>query len=71
MSAKELAAVTGFSRTTVYRRLNSLRQGGLIGSQTTIDPDGDHYESFLPDTELILIELEDGFQVVVDPDEES
>ena len=70
-SAKELAEETGYSRTTVYRRLNSLRQAGLIRSRTTIDPGGDHYESFLPDTELILIELEDGFQVVVDPDEEN
>lgn len=68
LSAKELADVTGFSRTTVYRRLNDLRQAGLIVSQTTIDPDGDHYESFTPDTELILIELDDGFRIRVDPD---
>ena len=67
-SAKELAAATGYSRTTVYRRLNSLRQAELIRSRTTIDPNGDHYESFLPDTELILIELENGFQVEVDPE---
>jgi DNA-binding response OmpR family regulator len=68
MSAKELAAVTGYSRTTVYRRLNALRQGDLIESQTTIDPDGDHYESFHPDSELILIELEEGFRIRVDPE---
>lgn len=67
-SAKELAAVTGYSRTTVYRRLNALRQAGLIVSQTTIDPDGDHYESFRPDTELIRIELDDGFRIEVDPE---
>jgi len=68
MSAKELAAVTGYSRTTVYRRLNALRQGELIESQTTIDPDGDHYESFHPDSELILIELDEGFRIRVDPE---
>ncbi len=67
-SAKELAAVTGYSRTTVYRRLNALRQAGLIESRTTIDPDGDHYESFRPDTELIMIELDDGFRIRIDPD---
>ncbi|PSP47816.1 DNA-binding protein [Halobacteriales archaeon QH_7_69_31] len=68
LSAKELAAVTGFSRTTVYRRLNSLRQAGLIESQTTIDPDGDHYESFRADSELIVIDLADGFHIRVDPE---
>jgi DNA-binding NtrC family response regulator len=70
-SAKELAAVTGYSRTTVYRRLNALRQAGLIASQTTIDPDGDHYESFHPDTELIRIELDDGFRIRVDPETDT
>ena len=70
-SASELVEATGLARTTVYRRLNALRQADLIASRTTIDPDGDHYETFAADTELILIELEEGFRVETDPREEK
>ena len=68
-SASELVEATGLARTTVYRRLNALRQADLISSRTTIDPDGDHYETFAADTELVLVELEEGFRVETDPDE--
>ena len=67
-SASELVEATGLARTTVYRRLNALRQADLIASRTTIDPDGDHYETFTVDTKLVLIELEEGFRVQTDPD---
>jgi DNA-binding response OmpR family regulator len=68
-SASELVEATGLARTTVYRRLNALRKADLISSRTTIDPDGDHYETFVADTELVLVELEEGFRVETDPDE--
>ncbi|WP_254837967.1 response regulator [Natronomonas marina] len=67
-SARELAGATGYSRTTVYRRLNALRQAGLITSRTTIDPDGDHYETFVTETDLILVELDDGFRIEMNPE---
>ncbi len=64
MSARALAAATGYSRTTVYRRLNTLRQAGLVASRTTIDPDGDHYETFGAKTERILVEfVDEGIEV--------
>ncbi|TKR24946.1 winged helix-turn-helix domain-containing protein [Natronomonas salsuginis] len=56
-SAREIADVTGYSLPTVYRRLNTLRQAGLIDSRTTIDPGGDHYEAFTTITERITVEL--------------
>ena len=61
-SAREIAEITGYSLPTVYRRLNALRQAGIIDSRTTIDPDGDHYETFTTVTERVTIEL-DGFTV--------
>ena len=69
MNAKELAGATGYSRTTVYRRLNTLRQAGLVASRTTIDPDGDHYETYSAEAERIHVEFVDG-GIEVDPAEE-
>ena len=61
-SAREVSERTGYSLPTIYRRLNTLRQAGLIDSQTTIDPNGDHYEAFSTVTERITVEI-DGFTV--------
>jgi DNA-binding response OmpR family regulator len=61
-SASEVAELTGYSLPTVYRRLNTLRQAGLIESRTQIDPDGDHYETFTTITERITVDL-DGFSI--------
>lgn len=43
MSARELVDVTDMSRVTVYRRLERLRNAGLIESQTVPDPNGHHH----------------------------
>ncbi len=61
-SARDVAELTGYSLPTVYRRLNALRQAGIIESRTQIDPDGDHYETFTTVTEQITVDL-DEFQV--------
>mgnify|MGYP002760383065 CR=1 FL=1 len=61
-SAREVSERTGYSLPTIYRRLNTLRQAGLIESQTTIDPSGDHYETFATAIERITVEM-DGFTV--------
>ena len=61
-SAREVAELTGYSLPTVYRRLNTLRQAGLIESRTQIDPNGDHYEAFTTVAERITVDL-DGFQI--------
>jgi len=67
-SAREVAELTGYSLPTVYRRLNTLRQAGLIDSRTAIDPGGDHYETFETVTERVTVEL-DGFTVTREPPE--
>lgn len=61
-SAREIAEQTGYSLPTVYRRLNALRQAGLIESRTQIDPGGDHYETFRTVTERITVDL-NGFRI--------
>lgn len=61
-SAREVAELTGYSLPTVYRRLNTLRQAGLIESRTQIDPDGDHYQAFTTVTGRITVDL-DGFRI--------
>jgi len=65
-SAREIANLTGYSLPTVYRRLNTLRQAGLIESRTQIDPGGDHYEAFTTVTERVTVDL-DGFSVEREP----
>jgi DNA-binding response OmpR family regulator len=65
-SAREVAELTGYSLPTVYRRLNVLRQAGLIESRTQIDPDGDHFEAFTTVTERITVDL-DGFRIEREP----
>ena len=69
-SAREIAELTGYSLPTVYRRLNTLRQTGLIDSRTQIDPGGDHYETFRTVTERVVVDLEE-FSVRVDPIEDG
>lgn len=61
-SAREIAELTGYSLPTVYRRLNALRQAGLIESRTQIDPGGDHYEAFTTVADRITVDL-DGFEI--------
>jgi DNA-binding response OmpR family regulator len=69
-SAREIANLTGYSLPTVYRRLNTLRQAGLIESRTQIDPGGDHYEAFTTVAERVTVDL-DGFTVERDPSTEG
>ncbi|WP_181692540.1 response regulator transcription factor [Natronomonas sp. LN261] len=69
-SAREVANLTGYSLPTVYRRLNTLRQAGLIESRTRIDPGGDHHEVFVTIAERITVEL-DGFSVMRELSAES
>lgn len=56
-SARELADVTGYSLTTVYRRLNDLAGADLVDSRIEIDPGGDHYETYAAVPTRIEIEI--------------
>lgn len=69
-SAREVADLTGYSLPTVYRRLNTLRQAGLIESRTQIDPGGDHYEAFMTVAKRVTVDL-DGFTVEREPSTEG
>ncbi len=65
-SAKELADETGYSLTTVYRRLNALQQAGIIEGHDTVDPGGDHYKRFSVVSTRIHIEIDDTVNVDVE-----
>lgn len=65
-SARELVDATGFSLTTVYRRLNALKQAGLVTSRDEIDPAGDHYETFAAVPTRIEVEVGTDDRVAVD-----
>lgn len=56
--ASDLAEETGYSLTTVYRRLNVLQQAGLIESRTEIEPDGDHYDVYAVVPTRVEVELD-------------
>jgi predicted transcriptional regulator len=45
-SGREIVDETGFSKATVYRRLDRLEEAGLVASRTVFDPDGHHRERF-------------------------
>jgi len=65
-SAQEVADRTGYSLTTVYRRLNALQQAGIVESQDNIDPDGSHYKTFRAVNTRIRIEIADSVDVDVE-----
>ena len=46
LSGGEIVERTGFSKATVYRRLDRLEEAGLVTSETVFDPDGHHRERF-------------------------
>lgn len=52
-SAREISNQTDMSRPTVYRRINDLKDAGVIETHTQIDRDGHHKEAF----ELTLDEI--------------
>lgn len=65
-SAQELSDETGYSLPTVYRRLNALKQAGIIEGRETLDPDGDHYESFFTVVDEIQVTIGPEFEVDID-----
>lgn len=46
LSGGDIVELTGFSKATVYRRLDRLEEAGLVSSETVFDPDGHHRERF-------------------------
>jgi predicted transcriptional regulator len=67
MSAEELSDRCGVSETTVYRRLEDLRELDLVAEQTRPDEDGHHYKVYSGTLDRIVLDVtDDGFDVSVE-----
>ena len=65
---REIVEETGFSKATVYRRLDRLEAAGLVASETVFDPDGHHRERFRATFEEATCRFgPDGIETVVHP----
>lgn len=65
-SARELAERCGASRPTVYRRLNSLQEVGLVDTEMEYDADGHHRALFEATLEAVSVDVTgDGLSVTV------
>ncbi len=70
MSAETLSDHCGVSPSTVYRRIEDLREHDLIESQTRLEEGGHHYEVFSATLDRIVINAtDDGFNVKVTREE--
>jgi predicted transcriptional regulator len=65
-SGRAVAEAAGVSRATAYRRLNELRDAGLVRSEMMICDDGHHKERFEGVATSISISLDDGLETPVD-----
>jgi predicted transcriptional regulator len=64
--ARALAEECDASRPTVYRRLNSLQEAGLVETSMTYDADGHHRTVFEATLESITVDVrDDGFSVTI------
>lgn len=57
---RAVASAADVSRATAYRRLNALRDAGLVDSQMAVDEDGHHRERFEAVAAAFSVSLEDG-----------
>ncbi|QLG60485.1 winged helix-turn-helix domain-containing protein [Halorarum salinum] len=66
-SADDLTEVVGASPSTVYRRIERLRDQGLVEGEHRLDPDGHHHEVYTARLERVTVELTaTGFEIDVD-----
>ena len=66
LSAKAISEECDMSISTVSRRVNRLRDLGLLVEQTHLDPDGHHYSEYEARLDRLTVELgDDGFAVRV------
>jgi len=57
---RDVAEAADVSRPTAYRRLNDLREAGLVRAEMAIDADGHHRERFEAVDGTLSLSLEDG-----------
>lgn len=61
MSATELSERCDVSEPTIYRRLEDLRECGLVEERTRPDPEGGHHHKvYSPTLERVSVELTEG-----------
>jgi predicted transcriptional regulator len=65
-SGREVAEAADVSRATAYRRLNDLRDAGLVRTEMMICDDGHHKERFISVPTSVSISLDDGIGATVD-----
>jgi predicted transcriptional regulator len=65
-SGRAVADAAGVSRATAYRRLNDLRDAGLVRTEMMICNDGHHKERFKAVDTSISVSLGDGIGAMVD-----
>lgn len=71
-SAEALSDACDASPSTVYRRIERLRERDLLEGEQRLDPGGHHYEVYSARLERVTIELTaDGFVVEIDRAEPS
>jgi DNA-binding transcriptional ArsR family regulator len=63
---RAVAEAADISRTTAYRRLNDLRDAGLVHTEMMICEDGHHREQFKPVATSISISLDDEIGATVE-----
>ena len=68
MSASRLADRCGVSEPTIYRRVETLREHGLIEGTIRISTDGDHHEVFETTVDRVCLEFDGGLVVDVQVD---
>lgn len=57
---RAVAEAAGVSRATAYRRLNELRDAGLVRSEYQISSDGHHHKQFAASAEHLSVSLDNG-----------
>ena len=65
-SGRAVAEAADVSRTTAYRRLNELRDAGLVRTEMMICDDGHHKERFEAVATSLSVSLDDGLKTTVD-----
>jgi len=64
-SGRAVAETADVSRATAYRRLNELRDAGLVRTEMMICDDGHHKERFEAVATSLSVSLDDGFDTTV------
>jgi DNA-binding transcriptional ArsR family regulator len=67
MSAEQLGERCDVSPTTVYRRLDDLRDADLVEERTELDEDGHHFSVYAATLDRIVLDVtDDGFALSVE-----